>query len=112
MSKHKVVHFEIPLSDLKTKEFYVKVFGWKTPDWGEEYVGAITTEADKDGIGGMNGTLICLLVYSRRLLEKTNKRVNEKQCLRLILAKKPCSLYSLPTYGIPPPEFHPSTDGR
>ena len=59
MSKHKVVHFEIPLSDLKTKEFYVKVFGWKTPDWGEEYVGAITTEADKDGkpteAGGING---------------------------------------------------------
>ena len=60
MSKHKVVHFEIPASDFgKAKDFYGKVFGWKLQMWGDEYLMANTTEVDKNQKptepGGING---------------------------------------------------------
>lgn len=60
MSKHKVVHFEIPASDFKkAKDFYAKVFNWKLTAWGDEYMMAITTDTDKDQkpmeLGGING---------------------------------------------------------
>ena len=62
MSKHKVVHFEIPSSDMdKSKAFYEEVFDWKLeedPDSG--YTMAMTTEVDKEKmmpteLGGING---------------------------------------------------------
>ena len=60
MSKHKVVHFEIPASDFnKAKDFYGKVFGWGMQAWGDEYLMAMTTEVDKEQkpteMGGING---------------------------------------------------------
>ena len=60
MSKHKVVHFEIPASDFKkSKDFYGKVFGWGMDMWGDEYMMAMTTEVDKEQTptepGGING---------------------------------------------------------
>ena len=60
MSKHKVVHFEIPASDFnKSKDFYGKVFGWNMQLWGDEYMMANTTEVDKNQrtseLGGSNG---------------------------------------------------------
>ena len=60
MSKHKVVHFEIPASDFsKAKDFYGKVFGWGMKEWGDEYMMANTTEVDKNQrtseLGGING---------------------------------------------------------
>lgn len=60
MSKHKVVHFEIPTSDFKkSKEFYTKTFGWKMKTWGDEYMVAMTTDVDKNRmpseVGGING---------------------------------------------------------
>ena len=60
MSKHKVVHFEIPTGDFKkSKEFYAKIFGWKMKTWGNEYMMAVTTEMGKDQkpseMGGING---------------------------------------------------------
>ncbi len=62
MSKHKVVHFEIPSSDAKkSKAFYEKVFGWKVVEDDESgYMMAMTTEVDKDSMtptetGGING---------------------------------------------------------
>ncbi len=60
MSKHKVVHFEIPASDFKkAKDFYSTVFGWKMDMWGDEYLMATTTEVDKNQTptepGGING---------------------------------------------------------
>jgi uncharacterized protein len=60
MSKHKVVHFEIPASDFnKAKDFYGKVFGWKLEPWEREYLMATTTEVDKNQMpleaGGING---------------------------------------------------------
>ena len=60
MSKHKVVHFEIPVSDFKkAKDFYGKLFGWKMEAWGQEYMTANTTEVDKNQrpteTGGING---------------------------------------------------------
>ena len=60
MSKHKVVHFEIPSSDFnKSKEFYGKVFGWGLQLWEDKYMMAMTTEVDKDQkpteLGGING---------------------------------------------------------
>ena len=60
MSKNKVVHFEIPASDLKkAKEFYEKVFDWKVAMWGSEGAVAQTTKVDKNQdpveIGGING---------------------------------------------------------
>lgn len=60
MSKHKVVHFEIPTSDFsKAKDFYGKVFGWKTEMWQDKYLMAYSTEVDKDHmtseLGGING---------------------------------------------------------
>ena len=60
MSKHKVVHFEIPSGDFKkSKDFYGKVFGWGMKEWGDEYMMAMTTEVDKEQTptepGGING---------------------------------------------------------
>ena len=60
MSKHKVVHFEIPATDFKkAKDFYGKIFGWKLKMWGGEYLMATTTELDKNQrpseMGGING---------------------------------------------------------
>ena len=60
MSKNKVVHFEIPASDLKkAKQFYEKVFDWEVEMWGDEGAMAMTTEVDKDQnpieAGGING---------------------------------------------------------
>lgn len=60
MSKHKVVHFEIPASDFKkAKAFYNKIFGWKMNMWGKEYLMAMTTAVDKNQrpseMGGING---------------------------------------------------------
>ena len=60
MSKHKVVHFEIPASDFKkSKDFYGKVFGWGMQPWGDEYMMAMTTEVDEKQMpkemGGING---------------------------------------------------------
>jgi predicted enzyme related to lactoylglutathione lyase len=60
MSKHKVVHFEIPTSDFeKSKKFYEKIFGWKMSMWEDQYMMANTTEVDKEQMpveaGGING---------------------------------------------------------
>ncbi|MBI3535308.1 MAG: VOC family protein [Deltaproteobacteria bacterium] len=61
MAKHKVVHFEIPTGDFKkSKEFYAKIFGWKTKTWGNEYMMAMTTDIDPKTqrtaeLGGING---------------------------------------------------------
>ena len=61
MSKHKVVHFEIPSGDFKkSKEFYAKIFGWKLKMWGKEYMMAVTTDLDAktqrpNEMGGING---------------------------------------------------------
>ena len=60
MSKHKVVHFEIPASDFKkSKDFYRKIFGWKLQMWGDEYMMATTTKVGKNQrtteVGGING---------------------------------------------------------
>ena len=60
MSKHKVVHFEIPATDFKkAKDFYGKIFGWKLKMWGGAYLMATTTELDKNQrpseMGGING---------------------------------------------------------
>ena len=61
MSKHKVVHFEIPTSDMKkARAFYEKVFDWKLEAMGDGgYCMAETTPSDADGMpteaGGING---------------------------------------------------------
>ena len=60
MSKHKVVHFEIPASDFtKAKKFYSKAFGWKLEMWEDRYMMANTTEVDENQMpkeaGGING---------------------------------------------------------
>ncbi len=60
MSKNKVVHFEIPTSDMKkAKEFYETVFDWKVEMMGDKYGMANTTASDKEGnpteAGGING---------------------------------------------------------
>jgi len=62
----KIVHFEIPCSDLnRAKKFYSELFGWEIKpypgDEGEEYLRAIATNSDKDGKsmdkGAINGGL-------------------------------------------------------
>jgi hypothetical protein len=49
-----VVHFELPAEDTKRiAEFYAKVFGWKTKQFGADmgnYVMAYTTETDEKGM--------------------------------------------------------------
>lgn len=60
MSKHKVVHFEIPTSDFsKAKEFYGKIFGWNLQMWEDRYMMANTTEVNEEQMpteaGGING---------------------------------------------------------
>ena len=60
MSKHKVVHFEIPATDFKkAKDFYGKIFDWKLDMWGDGYMMAMTTAVDKKQMitekGGING---------------------------------------------------------
>ena len=62
MSKHPVVHFEMPYEDKKrVAKFYQKAFGWKMEQFSEQegdYVTAETTET-KDGRpvtpGAING---------------------------------------------------------
>ena len=62
-NKNKVVHFEIPTSDMgKAKAFYEKVFDWKLEsmdEGGMEYAMAMTTDSGEDGSprepGGING---------------------------------------------------------
>ena len=61
MTKHKVVHFELPTSDQKrAANFYKTVFGWKIESMGEDgYCTIETTDSDDDGmpteVGGING---------------------------------------------------------
>jgi uncharacterized protein len=57
-----VVHFEMPAEDRKRMaDFYIKVFGWKTQQLGEDmgnYVLATTTDSDEKGPkkpGAING---------------------------------------------------------
>ncbi len=62
MSKHKVVHFEIPMSDAgQSKAFYERAFGWKMSIEGDggEYLMATAGPAKEDGSpsepGNING---------------------------------------------------------
>ena len=60
MSKHKVVHFEIPTADMKkSKSFYESVFDWKIESMDDSEYQMATTTSSKDGMptemGGING---------------------------------------------------------
>jgi predicted enzyme related to lactoylglutathione lyase len=89
MSKHKVVHFEIPASDKKkSREFYEAVFGWKFDSAGggeDEYLMAMTTES-KDGMptetGGINGGF-----YKRTSKKETPSIVIETDSIEESLKK-------------------------
>lgn len=57
-----VVHFEIPVEDLKrAKTFYQNLFGWQMFDFDEESVMTSTTETDEKGTplnpGAINGSI-------------------------------------------------------
>lgn len=59
---NKVVHFEIPTSDLKkAQDFYSAVFGWQMMQFDDENVMTSTTETDEQGMpsepGAINGSL-------------------------------------------------------
>lgn len=59
---NKVVHFEIPTSDLKkAQDFYGAVFGWQMMQFDEENVMTSTTATDEQGMptepGAINGSL-------------------------------------------------------
>lgn len=60
MSKNKVVHFEIPASDIKkAKEFYEKIFNWRFEMYEDKGAMVYTTEVDDNQkpteTGGING---------------------------------------------------------
>jgi predicted enzyme related to lactoylglutathione lyase len=60
VTKNKVVHFEIPVSDFKkAKSFYEAVFDWKVSLHGDEGAMAETTPVDEKympkELGGING---------------------------------------------------------
>lgn len=50
---HRIVHFEIPVSDFeKGKEFYGKLFTWTFEGYGDDYV-MVNTGPDEEGcVGG------------------------------------------------------------
>lgn len=56
-----VVHFEMPAEDRqRMADFYTKAFGWQMQMYGEEmgnYVVAITTETDENGMIKKPGTI-------------------------------------------------------
>jgi uncharacterized protein len=56
-----VVHFEMPARDMKRSlDFYSKVFGWESKQYGEEmgnYAVVTTTEMGKDGWPVRKGTI-------------------------------------------------------
>jgi uncharacterized protein len=58
---NKVVHFEIPVDDLKrAKDFYATVFGWGMNDYGGEVTLVTTVDSDENGPkvpGAINGDL-------------------------------------------------------
>jgi predicted enzyme related to lactoylglutathione lyase len=59
---YKVVHFEIPVSDLKkAQEFYGAVFGWQMMQFDDENVMTSTTATNEQGLptepGAINGSL-------------------------------------------------------
>jgi predicted enzyme related to lactoylglutathione lyase len=59
---NKVVHFEIPTSDLKkAQDFYGAVFGWQMMQFDDENVMTSTTATDEQGMptepGAINGSL-------------------------------------------------------
>jgi predicted enzyme related to lactoylglutathione lyase len=51
--RHRIVHFEIPVSDIERgKEFYGKLFGWTFEDFGGDYVVVSTGPAEEGCVGG------------------------------------------------------------
>jgi uncharacterized protein len=59
---NKVVHFEIPTSDLKkAQDFYGAVFGWQMMPFDDENVMTSTTATDPQGMptepGAINGSI-------------------------------------------------------
>lgn len=81
MPKHEKINYvELPSSNLeKTKAFFIKVFGWKFEDYGDEYT-AFTNEgldggffrSDQASTTDSGGALI--IFYSKEL-EKTQSKV-------------------------------------
>lgn len=61
MSKNPVVHFEMPYKDAKrVAKFYGQAFGWGMNNAGKDmgdYVLAITSETDKNGMNKTPGTI-------------------------------------------------------
>jgi hypothetical protein len=55
-----VVHFEIPVADMKAaKEFYKKVFGWKIGSMDPHYAMITTVPEGSTGLaGGINGGMM------------------------------------------------------
>ncbi len=75
----RIDYIELPATDVqKTKEFYVKAFGWKFTDYGPEYTsfedGRLTGGFHKGGSPGAGGTLIVIFALD---LDASEKKVRE-----------------------------------
>lgn len=61
MSKHPVVHFEMPYKDARrVSKFYKDAFGWKMDNAGKDmgnYIVAVASETDSEGMNKTPGTI-------------------------------------------------------
>lgn len=75
---NRVVHFEIPATDLKrAQDFYTKAFGWGMEAQGEEYGGYVIAKTGPDGLP----TDIKDVGISGGIYEIKEKDVNAYRCV-------------------------------